>query len=77
MPGPLHDVVTGAFSNALHDMFLSAVPLVLVALVVAFFLKELPLGTRAAHGEVPQPVGPAQGAESAGAAPSSSSPTSV
>ena len=46
LPGPLNDLVTGAFSNALHDMFLSAVPLVLVALAVALFLKEIPLGTR-------------------------------
>lgn len=46
LPEPLHDLVTGAFSLALHDMFLTAVPLVLVALAVAFFLKEVPLGTR-------------------------------
>jgi len=46
LPEPVHGLVTGAFSNALHDTFLSAVPLVLVALVVAFFLKEKPLATR-------------------------------
>jgi EmrB/QacA subfamily drug resistance transporter len=58
LPAPLRDLVTGAFSNALHDMFLSAVPLVVVALGVAFFLKELPLATRE---DVPQPTpaGPA------------------
>jgi EmrB/QacA subfamily drug resistance transporter len=55
LPEPLRDLVTGAFSNALHDMFLSAVPVVVVALVVAFFLKEVPLGTRAAA-----PAGPPQ-----------------
>jgi hypothetical protein len=42
--------VTGAFSNALHDTFLSAVPLVVVALVVALFLKEKPLATRDSAG---------------------------
>ncbi|HSE09570.1 MAG TPA: MDR family MFS transporter [Nocardioidaceae bacterium] len=47
LPGPLQDIVTGAFSSALHDMFLSAVPLVLVALGVAFFIKEVPLAARA------------------------------
>jgi EmrB/QacA subfamily drug resistance transporter len=46
LPGPLQDLVTGAFSSALHDMFLSAVPLVLVALGVAFFIKEVPLAAR-------------------------------
>jgi hypothetical protein len=38
--------VTGAFSSSLSDMFLTAVPLVLVALIVALFLKEVPLATR-------------------------------
>jgi MFS family permease len=53
LPGPLQDLVTGAFSSALHDMFLSAVPLVIVALGVAFFIKEVPL---AARQEEPAPV---------------------
>jgi MFS family permease len=52
LPGPLQDLVTGAFSSALHDMFLSAVPLVLVALGVAFFIKEVPLAAR----QEPAPV---------------------
>ena len=46
LPEPLHSLVTGAFSDALRDTFLSAVPLVVVALVVALFLKEKPLATR-------------------------------
>jgi MFS family permease len=46
LPEPLHSLVTGAFSHSLHDTFLSAVPLVAVALAVAFFLKEKPLATR-------------------------------
>jgi EmrB/QacA subfamily drug resistance transporter len=54
LPDPLQDLVTGAFSSALHDMFLSAVPLVLVALAVAFFIKEVPLATRAAPEESAQ-----------------------
>ena len=52
LPGPIHDLVTGAFSQSLHDTFLSAVPLVAIALVVAFFLKEKPLASRDA---VPAP----------------------
>jgi len=46
LPEPVHSLVTGAFSASLHDVFLSAVPLVAVAFVVALFLKEKPLGTR-------------------------------
>lgn len=48
LPEPVNALVTGAFSDALRDMFLAAVPLVLVAVVVAFFIKEVPLGTREA-----------------------------
>jgi EmrB/QacA subfamily drug resistance transporter len=58
LPDPVRELVTGAFSSALHDMFLSAVPLVVVALVVAFFLKEVPLGTREGAA-LPAPAGPA------------------
>jgi MFS family permease len=46
LPEPVHSLVTGAFAASLHDVFLSAVPLVAVALAVAFFLKEKPLATR-------------------------------
>jgi hypothetical protein len=46
LPEPVHSLVTGAFSSSLHDVFLSAVPLVAVAFVVAFFLKEKPLAQR-------------------------------
>ena len=46
LPEPLHSLITGAFSASLHDVFLTAVPLVAVALVVALFLKEKPLAQR-------------------------------
>ena len=46
LPEPLHSLVTGAFASSLHDTFLSAVPLVAVALVVSLFLKEKPLRER-------------------------------
>jgi EmrB/QacA subfamily drug resistance transporter len=52
LPEPVHSLVTGAFSSSLHDVFLTAIPLVAVAFVVAWFLKEKPLATR----EVPAPV---------------------
>jgi EmrB/QacA subfamily drug resistance transporter len=46
LPEPIHSLITGAFSASLHDVFLSAVPLVAIALLVSFFLKEKPLATR-------------------------------
>ena len=46
VPEPVHSLITGAFSDALRDTFLAAVPLVAIALAVAFFLKEKPLATR-------------------------------
>lgn len=76
LPEPLHGLVTEAFSLALHDVFLTAVPLTLLALVAALFLKEVPLAER---------LGPAQTssstegslAGSSAAADSTGSPTSV
>jgi EmrB/QacA subfamily drug resistance transporter len=60
LPEPVHSLVTGAFSASLQDVFLSAVPLVAIALAVAFFLKEMPLTGRAApaaQAPEPEPVG--------------------
>jgi hypothetical protein len=76
LPDPLHGLVTEAFSLSLHDTFIAAVPLTVAAIVVALFLKEIPLIGR----QVPQ--APAEGDESDDAAsgvPASSgaSPTSV
>jgi EmrB/QacA subfamily drug resistance transporter len=77
LPARLNDLVTGAFSEALRDMFLSAVPLVLIALAVAVFLKEVPLGTRQ-DPAVPTPAGPVpQDGGSAVDRSAGSSPTSV
>jgi EmrB/QacA subfamily drug resistance transporter len=56
VPEPVHSLLTGAFSQSLHDVFLSAVPLVAVALVVALFLKEVPLAQRSAPAEQPAPT---------------------
>jgi MFS family permease len=67
LPEPMHGLVTGAYSHALSDMFLTAVPLVLVALAVAFFIKEVPLATRQPTAPSPESTSPVTG----------SSPTSV
>ena len=76
LPEPLHGLITEAFSLSLHDTFLAAVPLTVVAVVVALFLKEIPLTGR----QTPQ--APAEGsasgdAESGVPASSGASPTAV
>ena len=76
LPEPLHGLVTEAFSLALHDVFLTAVPLTLLALVAALFLKEVPLGERAEPGQTSSST-PGSTAGSPSAADSTGSPTSV
>ncbi len=46
---PLRGVVLGAYTNALTDLFLLAVPVVLFAFVASLFLREIPLRTGAAE----------------------------
>jgi len=43
LAGPVKNLVLGAFTNALDDVFLVGVPFVVVAFVVSLFLKEVPL----------------------------------
>jgi hypothetical protein len=51
LPEPAHGMVLKAFAESLHDVFLWVTPAVVLALVVAFFIKELPLKSRAAAPE--------------------------
>ena len=44
LPLAVRTLVQEAFSRSLDEMFLTAVPLVLLAGVLALFIKELPLG---------------------------------
>ncbi len=46
LPLALRGLVQEAFSRSLDEMFLTAVPIVVVAGVLALFIKEIPLGTR-------------------------------
>jgi len=46
LPEPAHTIVTTAFSEAMSDMFLVAIPLVLAALVIGLFLEQIPLRAR-------------------------------
>ena len=62
LPEPMKTSVLTAFTYALDDVFLIGVPVVAAALVVAFFLKEVPLRT-GPH----RPVGESASAEPASA----------
>ena len=88
LPPAIHGLVQEAFSRSLDEMFLTAVPLVLLAGVLALFIKELPLATRqgseepgapssslSATSSPEAPAGSVTGSSSAAA--SGSSPTSV
>ena len=46
LPAAMRRLVQVAFSRSLEEMFLTAVPIVLLAGVLALFIKEVPLGTR-------------------------------
>ncbi|HET7037013.1 MAG TPA: hypothetical protein VFI42_15115, partial [Thermomicrobiaceae bacterium] len=45
LPEPAKHMVLTAFTSALNDVFLAGIPFIVIALVVAFFLRELPLRT--------------------------------
>ncbi|MGI8694553.1 MAG: MDR family MFS transporter [Geodermatophilaceae bacterium] len=45
LDGPARDIVLGAFGDAIGDVFLIGVPFLVLAFVVALFLKEKPLKT--------------------------------
>jgi EmrB/QacA subfamily drug resistance transporter len=51
LPPDLQEPVIHAFSLSMHDAFLTAIPVVLVALVVATLIKERPLTTRESAAE--------------------------
>ena len=46
LPEPKKTEVLTAYTNAITDIFLMAIPVIVVALVVVFFLKEIPLRSR-------------------------------
>ncbi|MEO5653666.1 MAG: MDR family MFS transporter [Marmoricola sp.] len=46
LPAQIRVLVQEAFSRSIDEMFLTALPLVVVAGLLALFIKELPLGTR-------------------------------
>lgn len=46
LPEPTHGKVLEAFALSLHDVFLWAIPVVIVAFAVSFFIREVPLKSR-------------------------------
>jgi hypothetical protein len=46
--------VLQAFTNAMDDVFLTAIPFVAVAAVASLFIPELPLKTRRDDAELPE-----------------------
>ncbi len=50
LPQPFKNHVLVAFTSAIDDVFLASLPFVALALVVAFFLKEIPLAARSTEG---------------------------
>ena len=56
LPEPVRGKVVDAFASSLHEVFLTALPFVAIAFVLALFIKELPLRARSV------PV-PAEGTE--------------
>ena len=50
LPEPVKHLVLTAFAQALDDIFPACVPIIAVALVVALFLKEVPLRTGQGRG---------------------------
>jgi EmrB/QacA subfamily drug resistance transporter len=48
LPEPVRSHVIDAFAHSLHDVFVTAMPIMVIALVLALFIKEIPLRARSA-----------------------------
>jgi len=47
LPAAIHSGLVTAVSDSLHVVFLTAVPVLVVAFLITLFLREIPLGHRA------------------------------
>lgn len=74
LPLALRGLVQEAFSRSLDEMFLTAVPIVILAGVLALFVKEIPLGTRQEAGEPDDGPGPGTASSASASASATSSP---
>ena len=58
LPAQVRVLVQEAFSRSIDEMFLTALPIVVIAGLLALFIKEVPLGTRQVPAEsAPEPGG--------------------
>jgi hypothetical protein len=62
---PTRFLVLDAFTQALNDVFLVCIPFIIIALIIALFLKEIPLRSGAAPPPADRAQGPADKAEEA------------
>ncbi|MCA1222766.1 MFS transporter [Streptomyces sp. 8L] len=80
MPAPLRHIMEVAYGHGVGDVFLYAAPCALVAFLITWFIKEVPLRTRAVGDPSQNPQEPAAagagGAAQAPAGPESGSPIS-
>ena len=75
LPTQVRVLVQEAFSRSIDEMFLTAVPIVVVAGLIALFIKEVPLGTRQVPAEsAPEPEEPPVTAEELSSESATSSP---
>jgi len=54
LPAPVRDIIVGAYNDALTPIFLYMVPLIIVAVIVLCFVREVPLATTIERDIVPQ-----------------------
>ncbi|MEV3967117.1 MFS transporter [Streptomyces sp. NPDC050698] len=59
MPAPIRTVVESAYGHGVADVFLYSAPMALVALLVALFIKEVPLKTRGGLAQAAEAQAPA------------------
>jgi EmrB/QacA subfamily drug resistance transporter len=52
LPGAVRDIIVGSYNDALTPVFLYMVPLVIVAMILLMFIKEVPLATTIDRDEV-------------------------
>ncbi|MEV5437281.1 MFS transporter [Streptomyces sp. NPDC052682] len=68
MPAPVRTVVESAYGHGVGDVFLYSAPLALLALLVAVFIKEVPLRTKGALAQASEQETPAEAAAPAAVA---------
>ncbi|MEU0216390.1 MFS transporter [Streptomyces sp. NPDC006265] len=59
MPAPIRTIVESAYGHGVADVFLYSAPMALLALLVALFIKEVPLKTKGGLAQAAEPETPA------------------